>query len=75
MENDVYIKSDNLSIEQIVEAHLLPTEDVSMKVRELLSKKYQKGTVCVLPEGPQTIPFLSGVDRDGQCRKVRPTNC
>ena len=68
MENDVYIKSDNLSIEQVVEAHLLPAEDVSMKVRELLSIKYQNGTVCVLPEGPQTIPFLSEVDRDGQSR-------
>ena len=64
MENDVYIKSDNLSIDQIVGAHLLPADDVSMKVSELLSQKYPNGTVCVLPEGPQTIPFLSGVGRD-----------
>jgi hypothetical protein len=63
MENDVYIKSDNLSIGQIVGAHLLPVDDVSMKVSELLSQKYPNGTVCVLPEGPQTIPFLSGVGR------------
>ena len=63
MENDVYLKSDNLSIDQIVGAHLLPVDDVSMKVSELLSQKYPNGTVCVLPEGPQTIPFLSGVGR------------
>ena len=64
MENDVYLKSGNLSTDQIIEAHFLPADDVSKKVSELLSEKYQNGTVCVLPEGPQTIPFLREVDRD-----------
>jgi len=64
MENDVYLKSENLSTDQIIEAHFLPADDVSKKVSELLSEKYRNGTVCVLPEGPQTIPFLREVDRD-----------
>ena len=64
MENDVYLKSGNLSTDQIIEAHFLPADDVSKKVSELLSEKYRNGTVCVLPEGPQTIPFLRGVDRN-----------
>ena len=64
MENDVYLKSGNLSTDQIIEAHFLPADDVSKKVSELLSEKYRNGTVCVLPEGPQTIPFLREVDRD-----------
>lgn len=64
MENDVYLKSGNLSTDQIIEAHFLPADDVSKKVSELLSEKYPNGTVCVLPEGPQTIPFLREVDRD-----------
>ena len=62
MENDVYLKSGNLSTDQIIEAHFLPADDVSKKVSELLSEKYRNGTVCVLPEGPQTIPFLKEVD-------------
>ena len=62
MENDVYLKSGNLSTDQIIEAHFLPADDVSKKVSELLSEKYPNGTVCVLPEGPQTIPFLKEVD-------------
>ena len=57
--SDVYLKSDNLSDKQIVESHLIPTHDVSSKVSELLKDKYLDGTVCVLPEGPQTIPYLS----------------
>ena len=64
MENDVYLKSENLSTDQIIEAHFLPADDVSKKVSELLSEKYRNGTVCVLPEGPQTIPFLREVDRN-----------
>ena len=64
MENDVYLKSGNLSTDQIIEAHFLPADDVSKKVSELLSEKYRNGTVCVLPEGPQTIPFLREVDRN-----------
>jgi nickel-dependent lactate racemase len=64
MENDVYLKSGNLSTDQIIEAHFLPADDVSKKVSELLSEKYRNGTVCVLPEGPQTIPFLREVNRN-----------
>ena len=59
LDSEVYLKSDNLSDKQIVEAHLIPAHDVSLKVSELLKKKYLNGTVCVLPEGPQTIPYLS----------------
>ena len=59
LDSEVYLKSDNLSDKQIVEAHLIPAHDVSLKVSELLKEKYLNGTVCVLPEGPQTIPYLS----------------
>ena len=59
LDSEVYLKSDNLSDKQIVEAHLIPAHDVSSKVSELLKGKYLNGTVCVLPEGPQTIPYLS----------------
>ena len=58
LDNDVYIKSDSLSDKQITEAHLIPINDVSSTVAELLKEKHLNGTVCVLPEGPQTIPYL-----------------
>ena len=48
-------------------AHLEPIDDVSSTLRTLLEE--QPGArVCVLPEGPQTIPYLADSDDDsGPC--------
>jgi len=56
-ESDVYLKSDFLSDNQINRAHLIPVEDVANTVNHLMEKA-NNGTICVLPEGPQTIPFI-----------------
>ena len=56
-ESDVYLKSDFLSDNQIKRAHLIPVEDVANTVNHLMGKA-NNGTICVLPEGPQTIPFI-----------------
>ena len=40
LDNDVYIKSDSLSDKQITEAHLIPINDVSSTVAELLKEKH-----------------------------------
>ncbi len=56
-ESDVYLKSDFLSDNQIKRAHLIPVEDVADTVNHLMGKA-NNGTICVLPEGPQTIPFI-----------------
>jgi len=39
-------------------AHLTPIDDVSDEVRRLLDRR-PGATVCVLPEGPQTIAYLA----------------
>ena len=51
----VMVKSDGLSNEQIRAAHFEPVADVSAAVEERLQ---DGGTLCVLPHGPQTIPYL-----------------
>ncbi len=56
MKSDVYLKSDNLKPNQIREAHLHPVDDISETVSKLMKDK--GNTVCVLPEGPQTIPYI-----------------
>ena len=56
MKSDVYLKSDNLTPNQIREAHLHPVDDISETVSKLMKDK--GNTVCVLPEGPQTIPYI-----------------
>jgi len=54
----VYIHSHNLSDEQITNALLSPCPDIEMKVNELLTTAGPRPTLCVLPEGPQTIPYI-----------------
>lgn len=56
---DVYFYSDRLSDEQIKGAWLRPCRDVGATVVELLDKYGPGTTICVLPEGPQTIPYVS----------------
>lgn len=56
---DVYFYSDRLSDEQIKGAWLRPCRDVGATVVELLDKYGPGATICVLPEGPQTIPYVS----------------
>jgi nickel-dependent lactate racemase len=40
------------------DAHLAPIEDVSGEIRAILRRR-PDARVCVLPEGPQTVPFLA----------------
>jgi nickel-dependent lactate racemase len=55
---DVYLYSHNLSDEQIEGVWLLPCRDVEATVADLLRKYGPAATICVLPEGPQTIPYV-----------------
>ncbi|MFZ2146460.1 MAG: nickel-dependent lactate racemase [Sedimentisphaerales bacterium] len=55
---DVYFHSRNLSNEQIERAFLKPCSRVEETVEELLHKYGRDAWICVLPEGPQTIPYV-----------------
>ena len=56
---DVLLKTDGLSADQVRAAHLTPIDDVGAATREALSRSGPDARVCVLPEGPQTIPYLA----------------
>ncbi|MBA7507293.1 Lactate racemase [subsurface metagenome] len=56
---DVYFHSHNLSDEQIERAFFKPCSRVEETIEELLQKYGQDASICVLPEGPQTIPYVS----------------
>ena len=55
---DVYFYSGNLTDEQIENAFLTPTHDVDETVAMLLDRYGPRARVCVLPQGPQAIPYL-----------------
>jgi nickel-dependent lactate racemase len=57
---DVYVYSDGLSDAQIREALLAPCHKIEDTLAELLGRYGPGATVCVLPEGPQTVPYVAG---------------
>lgn len=57
---EVYVKSSYLTDKQIEEALLKPCHSVEETLDKLLARYGPKAKVCVLPEGPQTIPYLKG---------------
>lgn len=56
---DVYVFSENLTIEQIERALLRPCKDIRAIITELLENYGHGARICVLPQGPQTIPYVS----------------
>ncbi len=59
MHADVFVYSDGLTDVQIESALLLPSPSIARTLDDLFEKYGSEARVCVLPEGPQTIPYLS----------------
>ncbi len=59
---DVVVRSSYLSADDLASAHLGHTEDVAATVLEALHRAGPESRVCVLPEGPQTIPYVGSLD-------------
>lgn len=55
---EVYVYSDGLSNEQIEGALFNPCRNLEKTIAELRAKYGPAARICVLPEGPQTIPYL-----------------
>ena len=58
MKADVYVKSSYLDAETVERAMLKPCVSVEETVGTLLNRYGPEATICVLPEGPMTIPYL-----------------
>jgi nickel-dependent lactate racemase len=56
---DVYVYSDGLTDKQIERALFKPCHNIEQTVACLLEKYGSQTRICVLPEGPQTIAYLS----------------
>ncbi len=54
MKAEVLLKSDCLTSQQVSEAHLTPVENIE----DAITDCGPHASICVLPEGPQTIPYL-----------------
>ncbi len=54
---NVYLYS-SLSAEEVKKAHILPVSSIEACIAELQRKYGPDASIAVLPEGPQTIPYL-----------------
>lgn len=54
----VMLKADGLTHEQIRMAHLEPVDSVEAAVAAALKRHGPAARICVLPQGPQTIPYV-----------------
>jgi len=54
----LFLKADGLTDAEIRAAHFCPVDDIGASVREHLARGGADARLCVLPEGPQTIPYL-----------------
>jgi nickel-dependent lactate racemase len=56
---DVFVYSSYLSPEQIRNALLEPAASVEAALEQAVRKFGPNARICILPEGPQTIPYVS----------------
>ena len=56
---DVYLYSDYFDDEATREALLIPCHDIAETIAALRDIYGQGARICVLPEGPQTIPYVA----------------
>lgn len=56
---DVYVRTDNLTPAQIESALLRPCACIEDTVSQLRTQYDPETSICVLPEGPQTIPYVA----------------
>jgi nickel-dependent lactate racemase len=59
----VVMHTGHLSDADLAEAHLAQTADIAATVAEEVAAVGSGARVCVLPEGPQTIPYVQGGGR------------
>jgi lactate racemase len=59
---DVLLHTDGLTDEQIEQAHLERCDDVAEAAERLADRAGSSGRIAVLPQGPQTIPYVAARD-------------
>ncbi len=55
---DVYVYSDGLSDEEIQASLFIPSRDITATINLINARSGKTSSIAVLPEGPQTVPYL-----------------
>ena len=59
----IFLKTEGLSNMEVKAAHLTPIDNIEATIYEQLRRIGNNASLCVLPEGPQTIPYLDQARR------------
>ena len=54
----IFLKNSYIQDSDVREAHLEPISDINKTINFSLNHYGSSSTLCVLPEGPQVIPYL-----------------
>jgi nickel-dependent lactate racemase len=65
----VFVHASGLSVQQIAQAKLRPCPSIDAQVRDLVQKYGPRARVCVLPEGPQTVPYVGPAEEGRSARR------
>jgi nickel-dependent lactate racemase len=55
---DIYVYSDGLTDDEIRSALLQPVRKMEKTIEDLVTELGRDARICILPEGPQTIPYV-----------------
>jgi nickel-dependent lactate racemase len=69
----VFVKADGLQAEQVRAAWLEPIDDVELTVRSCMRQAGSGARLAVLPQGPQTIPYVAAVASQSEDRNSAAT--
>jgi nickel-dependent lactate racemase len=56
---DVLMFTDGLTHEELHQVHLEKTDDIAAAIRSIDRRRGRPSRICVLPEGPTTIPYIA----------------
>ena len=59
LKSKVYLYSDYLNDQDVLTAGFNPVHDINTTIEGIVDELGEKPYICVLPEGPQTIPFIN----------------
>ncbi len=56
---EVFVRSDGLTDEEVRSSLLRPSRRVEDTIGDLLGRSGRGASICVMPEGPQTVPYIA----------------
>ena len=54
----ILLKNSYIKDSEVMKSHIVPISDINVAINESLDKHGPNSSLCILPQGPQVIPYL-----------------